>query len=717
MQIFATPRRFLALLLVICGLAGCGQREPVPPPPHPPVAKRIPHKLTVDGHTRIDNYYWIQKDSRSNPAVLKLLKAENAYTKEAMAPTEHLQQELFDEIAARLQTSDKTVPVKLGEYLYRKEIWPGHQYPVYVRRRDRPGAKRQIMLDVNRLSIGHDYFHIGNWSVSPNNDILAFAEDTVGRRQYTIRFKNLVTGQFLPDEIKDAGSDLAWANDNRTLFYVHKNPQTLRPYEVYRHVLGTNPADDKLVYKETNPAFYASVYPSRANDYVIISLQSEDSNEIRLIDANHPDRPPKLFLAREPHLEYQIRHVPGWFYIITNWRAPNYRLMKTPDTELGSKSTWQTVIPASKHVYLKDIEVFSRFIALNETAGGLTHLRVINRDTSTSHTIPFKDPTYTAALYSNPSLDTTRLRYVYSSLTTPQSIYSYNMVDGKTRLLKRQKVSGGYNPKNYVSKRIFIRARDGAEVPVSLVYRKDKFRRGHNPLLISAYGAYGIPDEPSFSSPRLSLLNRGFVYAIAHVRGGNEMGHQWYVEGRLLDKRNTFNDFVDATRALIKRGYGEKGKVFASGASAGGLIMGVIANEVPHLYRGIIARVPFVDLVTSMSDPNIPLTSGEFREWGNPRINKDYQYMMSYSPYDRVKAQQYPNMFVTTALYDSQVQYYGPVKWVCKLRHYNTGHSLVLLHVSMDDGHSGASSQYQRSRLQALEYAFILYVLKHPDPG
>ena len=677
----------------------------------PPVAKRVPVKLTLHGQTRIDNYYWIRDDSRSNPAVLKLLNAENKYTREVMAPTKSLQDTLFSEIAGRLQDSDRTVPVREGNYLYHREFRPGHQYPIYIRRQDLPGAPSEVMLDVNVLSIGHDYYQVGNWSVSPNNNMLAFAEDSIGRREYAIRFKNLANGKYLQDEITGAGSDLAWANDNRTLFYLRKDPETLRPWEVYRHVLGTGPGRDQLVYAEKDPAFYMSLYATSDNDYIVIRLNSTDSTEIRLVDANHPSRTPKLFLAREPHLQYEIRHVPGWFYVITNWKAKNFRLMKTPEESPGDKQKWQQVVPGRKHVLLEDVEVFSNYIALQEASGGLTHIRVIDRDTGTSRSLQFADPTYTARLFSNPDHQSTRLRYVYSSLTTPESVYEYDMAKHTTKLLKRQVVGGGFEPGNYVSRRLFVPARDGAQVPVSLVYRKKLFRHGKNPVLVTAYGAYGIPDEPTFRAARLSLLDRGFVFAIIHVRGGNEMGQGWYAEGRLLNKENTFHDFIDATKGLLRKGFGKEGEVFASGASAGGLIMGVIANQAPRLYRGIIARVPFVDLVTTMADPSIPLTSGEFREWGNPRKRKDYDYMLRYSPYDQVRSQTYPAMFITAALYDSQVQYYGPVKWAEKLRHFNTGPNRVLVHIEMDNGHSGASSRYDRYRLQALEFAFILHLL------
>jgi oligopeptidase B len=702
----------LALVVLIGGLAGCGHHVHDGELPNPPVAKRVPARLTLHGDTRVDNYYWIRDDTRSDPEVMKLLRAENKYTNDVMAPTRDLQERLFNEIAGRLQDSDRTVPVKEGEYFYHREFRAGHEYPVYVRRQDQPGAEPEVMLDVNELSKGHDYYKVGNWSVSPNDNLLAFAEDPVGRREYIIRFKNLATGKYLPDRIEGAESDLAWANDNKSLFYVHKDPETLLPYEVYRHELGSNPADDKLVYVEKDSSFYTSVYATRANQYIVIATHSTDSSEIRLIDADHPDAAPRVFVPREPGLQYQIRHVPGWFYVITNWRAENFRLMKTPENRIGDKSAWRQVVAARDNVMLEDVEVFAHYLALNETSAGLTHLRVIDRDTGKSRSIRFRDPTYTARLYSNPQVDSTKLRYVYSSLTTPESVYEYDMANGTTRLLKREKISGGFDPSMYTSERIFIKARDGTRVPVSLVYKTSLRRPGKNPLYVYGYGSYGIPADASFRALRLSLLDRGFVYAIVHVRGGNEMGREWYDDGRLLNKRNTFTDFIDATRALVRRGYGARNKVIAGGGSAGGLLMGVIANEAPQLYLGIIAHVPFVDVMTTMSDPSIPLTSGEFSEWGDPRIKKDYNYMLSYSPYDQVKAQDYPNMFVTTGLWDSQVQYYEPVKWVSKLRHLKTDHNLLLLHVDMETGHNGASGRYERYRLDALEYAFILRVLK-----
>lgn len=704
----AMPAPVLVLLLLV---AGCWRNSDDSVAIAPPVAAVEPKEISVHGDVRVDDYYWVRDDTRSDPKVLALLDAENEYTRAVMAHTKTLQSELFNEIAGRLKTEDRTVPVKLGDYFYHREFREGREYPVYVRRQDEPGSVPQVILDVNELSHGHDYYEVANWSVSEDGNVMAFAEDQVGRREYTIRFKDLRSGRLLPDSIEEVESDIAWAKDNVSVFYVAKDPVTLLPYRVFRHVLGTAVEEDKLVYEETDTSFYTSVYASRSHDYVVISMQSTDTSEIRLIDADDPGSAPKMFAPREPGIEYRVRHVPGDFYVLTNWNALNYRLMRTPEAGIGDRRSWTEVIPARDEVLLQDVEVFSDYLVVNERTGGLPHLRVIHRHTGEEDTISFHDPTYTARLHSNPEIETTKLRYVYSSLTTPESVFEYDMAHNTTELLKQDEVLGGFDAARYRSERLFITARDGTQVPVSLVYRPDLRRPTENPMYIYGYGSYGISINPSFQSLRLSLLDRGFVYAIVHVRGGQEMGRDWYREGKLLHKRNTFTDFIDATRELVARGYGARDKVFAGGGSAGGLLMGVIANEAPELYRGIIAHVPFVDVVTTMLDESIPLTSGEFDEWGDPRDKTYYDYMLSYSPYDQVKAQDYPNMFVTTGLWDSQVQYYEPVKWVSRLRKVKTDDNLLLLHIDMNTGHSGASGRYERYRIDALEYAFILDVL------
>lgn len=706
-------------VLIACAigllLGGCSAPEKdVTSDLQPPVADKRPVQLTIHGDTRIDNYYWLRDDSRSDPEVLSLLEAENRYTSAVMAQTEDLQRELFAEMTGRLKIEDDTVPVKRGDYFYHREFRAGGEYPIYVRRRATDAAEPEVMLDVNKLSEGHEYYTVGNWSVSPNDDLLAYAEDTVSRREYTIRVKSLETGELLDDRIERVQSDIAWANDNETFFYVVKDPQTLLPYQVWRHRVGTPRAQDELVYEERDKTFYTSVYKSRSNDFIVIAVNSTDTSEIRLIDANRPKQQPVVFLPRERGHEYRVRHVSGWFYVITNWQANDFRLMRVPESAIGGRAQWEEVIPHREGVLLQDVEVFTGHVVVSERRAGLTQLRVINRETGDERPIEFQDPAYTARLHSNPEPDTTRLRFVYSSLKTPESVIEYDMETGASTLLKQDEVVGDFDPRDYRSERIMVEARDGTRVPVSLVYRPDRFEAGKSPLYVTGYGAYGISSNPSFHTLRLSLLDRGFVYAIAHVRGGQELGRQWYEAGKLFNKRNTFTDFIDVTEGLIEQGYGAHGKIFAGGGSAGGLLMGVVANEAPSLYRGIIAHVPFVDVMTTMLDETIPLTTGEYSEWGDPREPDYYDYMLSYSPYDQVSAQDYPHMLVTTGLWDSQVQYFEPVKWVQKLRDLKTDDNLLLLHIDMETGHSGASARYERYRVDALEYAFILHVLELP---
>jgi oligopeptidase B len=689
-------------------LSGCWSGEKTMNSPLPPVAAQHEKTLSIHGHDRTDEYYWIRDDTRENPEVLDLLAAENAYTKAVMAHSEQLQRDLFDEISERLAADDRTVPVKTGSHIYFREYLEGGEYPIYVRAPVDNPAEEEVMLDVNSLSTGHDFYQIGNWSVSPGEGVLAYAEDTVSRREYTIRFKDLDTGDTLEDEIHKVAPSIAWAADNRTVFYVDKHPRTLLPFKVYRHKLGTPRKDDVLVYEEPDDAFYTSVYTTRSRQYVVISMGSTDSAEIRLINADEPESTPRIFLAREDNHEYRLRHVDGMFYIRTNWQAENFRLMKVEDDNLGDKSQWQEVIPNRANVLLRDVEVFSDYLVVVEQINGLPQLRVISLDGGEDRLVSFPDPAYTVRLHSNPEVGTNLLRYVYSSLTTPESVFEFDMKSGRSELLKEEKVLGGFDSSRYRSERRMFTARDGTRVPVSLVYRADLYKKGTNPAYIYAYGSYGFSMDPSFLSKRLSLLDRGFVYAIVHVRGGEELGRQWYEDGKLLHKKNTFNDFIDGSKFLVEEGYADAARLFAAGGSAGGLLMGVVANEAPELYKGIIADVPFVDVITTMLDESIPLTTGEFNEWGDPKDKQYYDYMLSYSPYDQVKAQGYPNMLVTTGLFDSQVQYFEPVKWVSRLRRVKQDDNLLLIDIDMDTGHGGASGRYTRHRLDALEYAFIL---------
>jgi len=678
--------------------------------PAPPIAKVKTHTMNLHGEERIDNYYWIRDDERSDPEMLALLKEENEYTDKVLAHTSALQTQLFEEITHRLTTNDSTVPVTLGGYDYHQEYRLGGEYPIYLRRKlDEQNA--EIILDVNELAVGHDYFSVGNWVVNTKANLLAYAFDDVSRRIHRIRFKDLDTGELLPDIIENAHTSLAWANDNKTLFYIEKDLTTLLPYKVKRHVLGTPASSDTVVYEELDQAFSVSVYTTRSESFVVITSSSTDSTEIRLIDADVPESESIMLLARENNHEFRIRHIKGTFYILTNWEAENFRLMSVSDNEIGDKAKWREVIGHQESVLLQDVEIFEDFLVVNELDEGLSKIRVINLETRQSHHIEFPDKSYHARLHSNPEVKVRKLRYVYSSLTLPETIYEYDMDNHHSKMLKQDEVIGDFDSALYQSERMNIEARDGTLIPVSLAYRKDQFLKGKNPLYLYAYGAYGYSTEPTFDSKRLSLLDRGFIYAMVHVRGGEDLGRHWYEAGKLLNKRNTFWDFIDATHGLVNKGYGDKNKVFAMGASAGGLLMGVIANEAPASYLGIIAHVPFVDVVTTMLDESIPLTSGELTEWGNPKDKSAYDYMLSYSPYDQVKAQDYPNMYVTTGLYDSQVQYFEPVKWVSKLRSLKLDHNRLLLDIDMETGHGGASGRYDRYQADAREYAFILDLL------
>ena len=686
-----------------------------------PKAAVVSTTLSLHGVDRVDDYYWIRDDTRSNPEVLELLNQENAYTSSMMHHTADLQDRLFNEIAQRLSTKKKTVPVKKGSFEYHQEFKEGTEYPIYLRRQVHPQEKHsaEVILDVNLLAEGHEYFSVGNWSVSPDEKYMAYVEDSLGRRQYTLRVKELGTGEILPDRISNVSSSIAWSGEGRYLFYVAKHPQTLLPDRVYRHTLGTSAEKDVLVYQEMDSEFYLSVYQTRSEDYIVISASSTDSSEIQLIPVKKPTKSPVIFLAREQAHEYRIRHVDGEFFILTNWQAKNFRLMKVREDLVGDKQHWTDVVPHRPKTLIQDVEVFDNFLVTRESSKGLSKIRVQSRvhgneleeELALDRLINFPDPTYATFLASNPDPASTKLRYRYSSMTTPGTVFEYDMLNDTSEMLKQDEVLGSFDTKNYVSKRIFIDARDGTKVPVSLVYREDMWKQGQNPLYLNAYGSYGYSSDASFQYLRLSLLNRGFVYAIVHVRGGEELGRDWYEDGKLLRKKNTFRDFMDATDALVEAGYGAKDKVIAMGGSAGGLLMGVIANEAPEKYLAIIAHVPFVDVVTTMNDPTIPLTTGEYTEWGDPAEKTFFDYMLSYSPYDQIKPQDYPHMFVTTGLHDSQVQYFEPVKWVSKLRKMKTDDNRLLMDINMESGHGGASGRYERYRTDALEYAFLLDVL------
>jgi oligopeptidase B len=674
-----------------------------------PQAKVIPKVLTTHGQDRTDNYYWLR--DRENPEVIAYLEAENKYLDTMMGHTQPLQEKLFNEMKGRIKEKDESAPVKDGNYYYYYRYDEGFEYPVHCRKKGSLNAPEEIMLNVNEMAKGHDYFNISGLEVSDDEQILAYAEDTVSRRLYTLRFKKLATGESYPETITDVDPGFAWASDNKTIFYAKKDKETLLPFQVYKHVLGTDPKEDKLVYEEKDDTFYTSVFRSKSKKFIMLYMGSTLSSEMRYLDAALPTGSFKTVLPREKDHEYMAAHLGDKFYVRTNWKAQNFRLMEVPVSESASKNAWKEVIPHREEVYLDDFEVFKNHLVLSERKEGLLHMRVIRWQDRNEHFLDFGEPAYLAYAETNPEMDTRTLRFGYTSLTTPNSVYEYDMETKEKKLLKRQEIQGGFNPENYVSERVYATARDGVKIPVSLVYRKGIKKDGNNPLYQYSYGSYGISSEATFSSSRLSLLDRGFVFAIVHIRGGQEMGRKWYEDGKLLKKKNTFTDFIDCSEFLIKEKYTSKDKLVAMGGSAGGLLMGAVVNLRPDLYKAVVAHVPFVDVITTMLDETIPLTTGEYDEWGNPNTKEYYDYMLSYSPYDNVKKQAYPNMLVTTGLHDSQVQYWEPAKWVAKLRTMKTDKNVLLMYTNMEAGHGGASGRFKKFRDTAREYAFILDML------
>lgn len=674
-----------------------------------PHAQKKPFPMTIHNHTRIDDYYWL--NNRENPEVIDYLNAENTYTEKVMAPIASQKESLFEEMKARIKEKDESVPYKDGSYFYYSKYVEGGEYPVYCRKHKTLDAPEEIMLDGNEMAKGKTYFQIGGFEVSDNEGILAYGEDTISRRNYTLKFKNLKTGQIYPEGIENTeGGSYAWAADNKTFFYVIRDQQTLLGNKVYRHVLGTDPKSDVLVFEEKNNQYYMGIGRMKSKKYIaIFSEQNGIATEYQLIKASQPNENPKTFLKRKNGLEYYIEHFENKFFIRTNLaNSYNYQLMEVEESMGGNPKNWKTKIPHRPDVYLEGLEIFKNHLVLQERKEGLIQLRIIHQKTNEEHFLDFGEPTYDAYIGTNSEFDTEILRFGYNSMTTPNSTYDYDMAN-KTKILKKeQEVLGGFDKTNYKTERIYAISRDGVKVPISIVYHKNTKLDGTSPLLQYAYGSYGASMDASFSSTRLSLLDRGFVYAICHIRGGQEMGRQWYEEGKMFKKINTFNDFVDCSKILIEKKYTSKDNLFAMGGSAGGLLMGAIINQAPELYKGVIAAVPFVDVVTTMLDESIPLTTGEFEEWGNPKNQKSYDYMLSYSPYDNVSKKKYPNMLVTTGLHDSQVQYWEPAKWVSKLRDYKTDNNILLLHTDMTSGHGGASGRFSALKNTALMYTFIL---------
>ena len=673
-----------------------------------PVAAQKPHRVASPYGVRTDPYYWLRDDARTNPEVLAYLDEENAYRERSMAHAKPLENLLYEEIYARLRQDDATVPYRKSGYWYSMRFEPGKEHPIFVRRKSSLQAPEEILLDANVHAAGHEYYRIGAMEISPDSKWLAYCEDTVGRSQFTLRFKNLHSGEIQPEAIADVEADLAWANDNRTLLYVEKDPETLLGLYVKKHVLGEDPKRDQLIFEQTDRSFYTGVSKSKSDAYIFIHMESTLSSEWRYARADDLELRFDIFLAHEANHEYDIEHLGCDFIVRSNWQARNFRLARTPIGSHSQRAAWIDVVAHRDDAYIEEFDVFDRFIALSVRSGGLHKIGIHPLADAPAFFIASDEAAYSTSMSVNLELDTDIVRYAYSSLTTPTTIYDYNVRTREQVLLKRDPVLGRFDPNDYATEFFMAPARDGAEIPVSLVYRKGFARNGSAPLLQYGYGAYGLSMDPSFSSARLSLLDRGFVYAIAHVRGGQEMGRAWYDTGRKLCKKNSFNDFVDVTRALVERRYAAKDKVFAMGGSAGGLLMGAIANMSAADYRGIVAQVPFVDVVTTMLDESIPLTTNEYDEWGDPSVREYHDYMLSYSPYDNVGRQAYPAMLVTTGLWDSQVQYYEPAKWVAKLRAQKSDNHRLLLHVEMEAGHGGKSGRFQRYRETAMEYAFLL---------
>ncbi|GGG43964.1 oligopeptidase B [Croceivirga lutea] len=672
----------------------------------PPIAKKNPKELVKHGDTRIDNYYWLNQ--REDQEVIDYLNAENEYYETLTAHTKDFQEALYSEMRSRIKEDDTSVPYKLNGYYYLTRYEKGMEYPIYERKKEKLENSAELLFNCNELAKGHDFFNLRGISISPDNTWAAFGLDTVSRRQYYIQFKNLETNEILEDKIENTTGSSVWAEDNKTLFYTKKDPVTLRSDKIFKHVIGTPVEEDVLVFEEKDETFTTFIYKTKSKKYLVIGSASTMTTEYRILPANTPNQEFKVFSPRTRGLEYSISHFNDSFYILTNKDgATNFKLMKTGEN-LTAMDNWEEFIPHRDDVLLEDIEIFKDWYVLSERENGLNKMKVIRWDGSNSYYLPIDSETYVMGPTTNLDFETNKLRYFYNAMTSPYSIIEFNMDTKEKTILKEQEVLGEFTKENYKSERIWGTARDGKKVPVSIVYHKDTPRDGTSPLLQYAYGSYGSTMDPYFSTVRLSLLNRGFIYAIAHVRGGEYLGRPWYEDGKLLNKKNTFTDFIDVSKHLISKKYTSPEHLYAMGGSAGGLLMGAIVNMNPELYNGVIAAVPFVDVVTTMLDDTIPLTTGEYDEWGNPNEKEFYDYIKSYSPYDNVEAKEYPNIYVSTGLHDSQVQYWEPAKWVAKLRAHKTDKNLLFLDTNMDAGHGGASGRFEALKETAKEFSFIL---------
>jgi oligopeptidase B len=695
--------RYLTTLLLLGVLASCGP-QPKKADLDPPVARQIEELLIAHGDTRIDFYYWM--NDRTNPEVIAYLEAENDYREAMMVHTEDLQETLFSEMQARVPQDDESPAFLRNGYYYYTRFEAGGEYPIYCRRKGSMDAPEEILINVNKLAEPHPYFGVRGYNISPDNRMMAFTYDTVGRRQFTIMVKDLETGEMKPTGIQNAGGDVVWAADNATLFFSTIDPVTLRYDRVNRFKTDVGGAPEE-VYYEGDETFRVSVSSSKDNRFLMINIQSTLSSETRILETTNPMGSFRVFQARQPDLLYRVFPYRDRFYVLTNLNALNFRLMHTP-LHATSRTSWRETISHRADVLLENVEVFDDFLVLQERSLGLRQMRIIHQGSGEEHYLEFDEEAYTASIGVNAEMASTVLRYNYTSLTTPNSTYDYDMVNRTSTLIKQQEVPGGFDARLYETRRLYVPARDGINVPLTIVYRKGMETDGQNPLLLYGYGSYGSSADPRFSTNILSLLDRGFIYAIAHIRGGQDLGRQWYEDGKLLRKKNTFYDFIDCGRYLVEQGYTNPEVMFASGGSAGGLLVGAVVNMAPELFKGVIAAVPFVDVVTTMLDETIPLTTEEYDEWGNPNIPEYYSYMLSYSPYDNVTYQAYPNLYVTSGLHDSQVQYWEPTKWVAKLRQYHMGDQVIFLDTNMEAGHGGASGRYRRLREVARQYAFIL---------
>lgn len=674
-------------------------------------AKKIPHSMTHHGHERIDDYYWMRDDTRSNTEILNHLHAENAHVEQAMAPHNVLKTSLFEEMKARIVKDDSSVPVKDGAYWYVSDVTGDNEYASHFRSSDEQLSDKTLLLDVNELAVNHEYYDVGDLAISPDDNILAYSEDIDGRRIYTFRFKEISSGKYLADVLLNTEGELVWGNDNKTVFYVRKDEQTLLGTQVYRHTLGTPQSDDVLVYEEQDHQFYMGLGKSRDDSQIYICLSATETSDLLTLDANNPLGTFKRLLPRTAGHEYGLEKLGATYYILSNHEATNFRLLTATETTVGDITQWQEVIAHRDHVLLEGLELFDNHFVVTEREMGQIRF-VVHTYEGNSYQLAFNDDCYFAGIGQNPEPNASFVRIYYSSLTTPSSVYDCDLATGRKVLRKQQEVLGDFNSEDYASERIFVTSRDGVDVPVSIVYKKAEFNKdGTNPLLQYGYGAYGITIDPTFSSTTLSLLDRGFVYVIAHIRGSEMLGRAWYDHGKKSFKENSFNDFVDVTNALVQQGYGAHDKVFASGGSAGGLLMGAVVNQAPELYLGVGCHVPFLDVLTTMLDETIPLTTNEYDEWGNPNIEADYHHILAYSPYDNIEAKDYPHILVTTGLHDSQVQYWEPMKWVAKLREYKTDENLLLFKTDMDAGHGGASGRFKRLHEKALEMAFFISLL------